>query len=76
MQRTCGSWLASDGAMSVDIFLADAPLSLASQLPQGSVPDQKTFYHVAALALGRLNLPLSVKRIVPNNPPASLPRST
>jgi microcin C transport system ATP-binding protein len=30
----CGSWLASDGAGSVDIPFADPPLSLASQLPQ------------------------------------------
>ncbi|WP_414916199.1 ABC transporter ATP-binding protein [Pseudomonas sp. IT-P395] len=32
--KPCGSWLASDGAGSVDIPFADPPLSLASQLPQ------------------------------------------
>ena len=31
--KPCGSWLASDGAGSVDIPFADPPLSLASQLP-------------------------------------------
>jgi microcin C transport system ATP-binding protein len=33
-EKPCGSWLASDGAESVDIPFSDPPLSLASQLPQ------------------------------------------
>ncbi|POA49853.1 hypothetical protein C1893_05105 [Pseudomonas sp. MPR-ANC1] len=33
---TCGSWLASDGVRPATIDVADTPLSLASQLPQGS----------------------------------------
>src|SRR4051812_48362150 len=31
----CGSWLASDGDMSVPDMQSGSPLSLASQLPQG-----------------------------------------
>ncbi|TLG90040.1 hypothetical protein FEM54_19495 [Pseudomonas edaphica] len=30
----CGSWLACDGAVSVDAFVTDTPPSQASQLPQ------------------------------------------
>ncbi|RBL68295.1 hypothetical protein C3E98_026785 [Pseudomonas sp. MWU13-2625] len=50
------------------------PLSRASPLPQGEVC--AVGYHVAAVAFGKLSLPLSTKRIVPNTPPANLPRST
>ncbi|KAE9643329.1 hypothetical protein EJA70_16345 [Pseudomonas sp. PB103] len=34
--KPCGSWLASDGIVSGDTYFSDEPLSLASQLPQGS----------------------------------------
>ncbi|PCM46983.1 hypothetical protein CP335_24765 [Pseudomonas fluorescens] len=50
------------------------PLSRASPLPQGRVC--AVGYHVAAVAFGKLSLPLSTNRMVPNTPPASLPRST
>jgi hypothetical protein len=33
-------------------------------------------YQVAALVFGRLRVPLSTKRMVPNSPPESLPRRT
>jgi hypothetical protein len=36
------SWLASEGVVSVDIFIAGTPLSLASQLLQGQVDSSST----------------------------------
>ncbi|VVN79004.1 hypothetical protein PS833_00950 [Pseudomonas fluorescens] len=36
LRKTCRSWLASEGGVSVDIFITERTPSLASQLLQGA----------------------------------------